>query len=730
MNNLKFHTIHKGLKKAGISLLFVLALGCRDDKKKQDVVSQPGLGCFIDEFTEPKNSKYTQSLDILFVVNSSPSMNVERVFVAKGVDSFIQSLPSDMDYRMGVMLAHGSTSRYSGKLWSRALLPTVLDSQKMKLSEIRVQMILKMNLIAFDPDTDGGEAGLYSFSKGLDSASLEQSRAQGFFRKDAALAVIFVSNENDLCASFPKGVTLLPPLSKVELRARQRDCSGITPENVLGKIKAVQGERPFIVGAIVFNNPDTVIRINENRYGYGYMDLVKLSGGVSVDLARWDYASGLREIGELVAEKLELQRDFVLTKQNVDPSSIQVWVDGASSSFSYHAEKNQVHIPNPGRSGSKIKIYYCQKADSQPLPTPTSTPIPTPEPVIARSCLELLRLGFAESKIYSIYPDGDPRKPLRVFCDQKTDGGGWTQWVNIDAAGAGGLIYGNINISNDFGTTNEPGNRIAAKPHADAMVEVVGQSADGRTPFQFKLKQGIFSAPYFASQGADFPEVSGLCTAIPGEQINSRIVNCLSFQTDRNGYGGGSIVGLVNPNGLGTRVGNVTYDFKYRDTHTWAGIWWVIQQSAASASSPYASSGGYCSANTMDLSANYRWNNAYVGNTVKYMRIYYREENPPEPTPSPSPSPSPTPTPTPTPSPTPEPSPSPSPAPTPVPTPVPTPEPTPSPSPAPTPVPTPSPSPSPSPSPTPAPTPEPTPAPTPSPTPCEGPGCGGGVIGV
>ncbi|KAF6035257.1 hypothetical protein EB796_006436 [Bugula neritina] len=44
-----------------------------------------------------------------------------------------------------------------------------------------------------------------------------------------------------------------------------------------------------------------------------------------------------------------------------------------------------------------------------------------------KTCLDLLCLGFnGTSGVYKVYPTGNRRYSFRVFCDQKTDGGGWT----------------------------------------------------------------------------------------------------------------------------------------------------------------------------------------------------------------------------------------------------------------------------------------------------------------
>ncbi|XP_062607006.1 ficolin-1-A-like [Saccostrea cucullata] len=41
-----------------------------------------------------------------------------------------------------------------------------------------------------------------------------------------------------------------------------------------------------------------------------------------------------------------------------------------------------------------------------------------------RDCQDVLWEGYMESKVYTIYPQGGGQ--LEVFCDQHTDGGGWT----------------------------------------------------------------------------------------------------------------------------------------------------------------------------------------------------------------------------------------------------------------------------------------------------------------
>ncbi len=365
--------------------------------------------CYNQTFQQPQ-AKQTK-LDILFVADSSPSLETERTAIAKGVRQFIDALPQNTDYSIAVMAAHSDVSYdpkvkptpgFAGKLLKAGNEPAVLKSSTLdwrKLSEILIRRLTK---IKSDASTDGGEAGLFSLEKGISEPLLSENRSLGFFRPDAALAIIFISDENDLCALYPAGVTPKENKNKyldtglsVEDRAKQaycRDANGnptVTPESVYVKLRnlhrtqsttaqgGAQGSPPsagpgaitattgtvadapaLMISGILYTSPESVPTVpapdekfpeyfGENEMGYGYMDLIRLNesdlDGVTVDIAKDNFGDGLKKIGETARWKMEVRSQFQLKEgQSVDPKSICVLVNNSEveevSDFRYRVE--------------------------------------------------------------------------------------------------------------------------------------------------------------------------------------------------------------------------------------------------------------------------------------------------------------------------------------------------------------------------------------------------------
>src|SRR5207253_9162883 len=103
----------------------------------------------------------------LFVVQTSDSIVPERAAIVAGIEGFIQSLPAGADFNIAVMLSHGSTSAHSGTLFQVATEPVVLKSSELTNAQIQTYLNTKLTNVIADPDSGGGEEGMFSLFNGI-----------------------------------------------------------------------------------------------------------------------------------------------------------------------------------------------------------------------------------------------------------------------------------------------------------------------------------------------------------------------------------------------------------------------------------------------------------------------------------------------------------------------------------------------------------------------------------
>ncbi|MGZ3805851.1 MAG: hypothetical protein ACXVB4_16655 [Pseudobdellovibrionaceae bacterium] len=311
--------------------------------------------CFSETFTQPVTT--TRAVDVLFVVQTSDSIVPEKQAIVAGIDGFIQSLPANSDFNIAVMLSHGSTSPYSGKLYQVATEPIVLKSKDLTNAQIQTYLNEKLNQVVSDPDSGGGEEGLFSLFNGITTPSLlAASQAQGFFRPDAALGVVFVADRRDICAVTPPGVPA--ETDPVKINARIRDCEGLTAAGLTSRLHTLKGSLPVAVSGIIYADAPAPAG---NEIGYGYTDMIALNAGVAVDIAHDNIAAGLASIAQLSGQQMTIQTEFTLEHDNINPKRIIVTVNGVGATFELNG--NKVTITSPIPAGAVVVISYCLKAN-------------------------------------------------------------------------------------------------------------------------------------------------------------------------------------------------------------------------------------------------------------------------------------------------------------------------------------------------------------------------------
>ncbi|XP_053325121.1 tenascin-N-like [Spea bombifrons] len=108
---------------------------------------------------------------------------------------------------------------------------------------------------------------------------------------------------------------------------------------------------------------------------------------------------------------------YILTYVDSDGNSQEIELDETSTSYLLTGLKK----------GIKYTVYLvAYKGDRRSRQAVTFFSTLTVVITHPVNCAQVRLSGNPESGVYTIYPAGDKGKSIRVYCDQETDGGGWT----------------------------------------------------------------------------------------------------------------------------------------------------------------------------------------------------------------------------------------------------------------------------------------------------------------
>jgi alpha-tubulin suppressor-like RCC1 family protein len=331
-------------------------------------IDDNGRVCFHDVYPASIGKKIAK-IDIAIVVDTSGSMTNERLAIANQFDSFTKNLPEKADLRIAVILAHGDKTGHAGKLYQKNTEPRVLNSKQHTIEEIKSALKTKLQNPATDNETDGGEVGLYSLVKSFDETEFAFNQSHDFYREDAALSVLFIADEQDICAEYPAGVIPVVDPQKLEEKAYQKYCldqngeNKFSAEKVFNVLKNKKGDQPVFVNGIVYNNLQTIPHVGENELAYGILELIEYARGQSIDLVGRKYEKGLAKLGHKANSALSALQSFTLQTNKVDPATIEVFVKNNKVEFTYDAELNLVSLIQPRATNTVARLKYCEKEE-------------------------------------------------------------------------------------------------------------------------------------------------------------------------------------------------------------------------------------------------------------------------------------------------------------------------------------------------------------------------------
>jgi len=289
------------------------------------------LGLEVVTETAPVVETFTvapaSAVDILFIVDNSGSMFDDQELLAANFESFFEvglagGAPS---FQLGI-----TTTDVLSEGAARGLLvgsPPILTAGTPALESAFA------NNVRVGIDGTGLELGLEAMR-----LALEHPDNARFLRRDAALSVVFVTDEEDAGA--------LP--GDLPDAALARD-----PADYIAFLEAVKG-------GTVGNAPVLVSGVVVPGFATRYEALVRHFGGTILDISTADWGEQLAEVGNAT---FALARSFRLGS---DPAvaSIVVEVDGvATTGFTFDAARRTVVLDEAPAAGAEVVITYrsgCQ----------------------------------------------------------------------------------------------------------------------------------------------------------------------------------------------------------------------------------------------------------------------------------------------------------------------------------------------------------------------------------
>jgi hypothetical protein len=298
----------------------------------------------------------------------------------------VSALGNNINYQIAVMLGYPGGSQ-SGTLWNASVngkTGPVLSSSSLSPSAIETALkndiadAPESNINVNDPAGNSisqvhGEFGTLSLMNALDT-NLAAIRKQGFFRTNAALAVIFAANEADNCFIGSDDDDQVEQGWKVDFCNGASGKTPLTEQTVVNAVSSLQGTNPYLFGFIGYQTYPLTSggqQIDEEERGDGYLDIATLTSGVvaNMDPGSMDVgsnqqsqiiATGLANVGALAKSKLMLTTTFMLDPGAVS-STITVYINGVlqtSAQWTYDAGTNSVTIPGVASQDAVMINYF------------------------------------------------------------------------------------------------------------------------------------------------------------------------------------------------------------------------------------------------------------------------------------------------------------------------------------------------------------------------------------
>ncbi len=242
--------------------------------------------------------------DILFVVDNSRSMYEEQMGIARRITSLFSKI-SGLDWRLGIITTDpyefDPVTRAYNPLADGALLRFPNGSYQLDVSQDIVTAHDLFSRTIYRPEIGNGhERGIHNTYRAVERAinpiNAVNRRLHDFFRSEASLSVILISDENE---------TLVDKVGKPlpgQMKSRG--------DNLVNLVRSQWPEKVFQFNSVIVK-PDDIHNCGDTdtKVGHAYMELSQLTDGVVEDICANDYGGALDKIG---AGVVNLEKSYLL----------------------------------------------------------------------------------------------------------------------------------------------------------------------------------------------------------------------------------------------------------------------------------------------------------------------------------------------------------------------------------------------------------------------------------
>ncbi len=227
------------------------------------------------------NSRDINKLDILFVIDNSYSMKEEQHKLADKLRNFTQKI-KNTHWKIGLITTDPRPDQPAGD----GKLSLFNDGYRYLSSDVhslgQAELLLQSEIKSIGIEGSGLEQGIRNTRRAIERSLSGQSPNKNFIRRDAALAVILISDENE-----------------------NRSSSLNNPFELMGYVQRLNSNSPkrFQFHSITGLTDQVSDGCSISEVGTSYQSLSRATAGVSGNICDANYTNMLSNIGE-IAKKL------------------------------------------------------------------------------------------------------------------------------------------------------------------------------------------------------------------------------------------------------------------------------------------------------------------------------------------------------------------------------------------------------------------------------------------